>query len=231
MRRFMKVLSLVLLTAVLLTAVAMPALAAESSITYLGKKKGFDFQPGSEYTDTDLFDNFKGVLPGDTLVEKITFRNKATDCDYVKLYLRAELHDEEDNPLSAAVAEAGETIVTMEDFLSQLTMRVYHGSKLIYEASPDDLDGLATNVYLGSFRKGKTTELKVELDVPVEMGNDYANRVGEVDWTFKAEGYKDSKLIQTGQLDWPVPVLGGLGIAMVLFGLYLIFGKRKNEYA
>lgn len=229
MKRFVNGLLRLLLAAAVVLNLALPAFAAESVITYKGKKDGFGFQPGSEYTDSDLFDNFKDVLPGDTREETITFQNKAKDCDYVKLYLRAEAHDKA-NPLSDGVEEAGETLDSMKEFLSQLTMRVYHGKKMIYEASPDELDGLEEDVYLGTIARGKTAKLRVELDVPVEMTSTFAGREGEVDWVFKVEAYNNNKLIQTGQLNWPVPVLGGLGTAMVLFGLVLIFGKRKRGY-
>lgn len=229
MKRILNVLSCALLVAAMLLTMALPAFAADSVITYKGKKDGFGFQPGSEYTDSDLFDNFKDVLPGDTREETITFQNKAKDCDYVKLYLRAEAHDKA-NPLSDGVEEAGETLDSMKEFLSQLTMRVYHGKKMIYEASPDELDGLEEDVYLGTIARGKTAKLRVELDVPVEMTSTFAGREGEVDWVFKVEAYNNNKLIQTGQLNWPVPVLGSLGTTMVLFGLFLIFRKRKTVY-
>lgn len=229
MKRFVNVLSCVLLTAVMVLSMALPVFAADSVITYNGKKAGMTFQPGSEYTKTDLFDNFKGVLPGDTREENITFRNKAKDCDYVKLYMRAEAHDKA-NPLSEGVEDAGEDLVSMKDFLSKLTMRVYHGKKLIFEASPEKLGKLEEDVYLGTINRGKTAKLKVELEVPVTLTSKYANREGEVDWVFTVEAYDNSKLIQTGQLNWPVPVLGGLGAAMVLLGTVLIFGRRKCVY-
>lgn len=230
MKRILNVLSCALLVAAMLLTMALPAFAADSVVTYSGKKEGFAFSPGSEYTDTDLFDNFKGVLPGDVREETITFQNKAKDSDYVKLYLRAEAHDARKNPLSDGVEESGEDVASMKKFLSQLTMRVYHGKKMIYEASPDELDGLKKDVYLGTVRRGKTAKLRVELEVPVELGSEYANRAGEVDWVFKVEAFDDSSLIQTGQLNWPIPVMGGLGTAMVFFGLLLIFGKRKRGY-
>ena len=47
---------------------------------------------------------------------------------------------------------------------------------------------------LGTFRTGETAELKVELTVPIELGNEYANRVGEVDWVFHVEAYNESQL-------------------------------------
>lgn len=182
-----------LLTLMMLMSMSVTAFAASPSITFEGFSKGFDFQPGSEYTETDLFDSFKNVMPGDTVTETITFTNSATDCDFVNLYMRAEAHDETDNPLSPKVAET-ETVATMTEFLSKLSMKVWNGTELIYDASPDQLDGLKSDKFLGTFRTGETVTLKVELSVPSELGNEYANRVGEVDWIFHVEAYNESQL-------------------------------------
>lgn len=182
-----------ILMLLLVMSFATTAFAADSSITFNGFTSGFDFQPGSEYTETDLFGNFKNVMPGDTVTETITFTNSATDCDFVNLYMRAEAHDETDNPLSPKVAEK-ETVATMTEFLSKLSMKVWNGTELIYDASPDQLDGLKSNKFLGTFRTGETATLKVDLSVPIELDNKYANRVGEVDWIFHVEAYNESQL-------------------------------------
>ncbi len=168
-----------------------PVFASDASVTFRGLSEGFDFSSGGGNMGSDLFHQFQGVMPGDNLKEQIAVRNEATDCDYIKLYMRAETHDEIKNPLSPEVSAAGETVATMSEFLSQLHMKVYHGENLIYEASPDELDGLSKNVPLGSFRSGEHTILTVELDVPIELGDKYANRAGEVDWIFSAEGFDD----------------------------------------
>lgn len=182
-----------ILMLLLVMSFATTAFAADSSITFTGFSSGFEFQPGSEYTETDLFQNFKNVMPGDTVTETIAFTNSATDCDFVNLYMRAEAHDETDNPLSPKVAEK-ESVATMTEFLSKLSMKVWNGTELIYDASPDQLDGLKSNKFLGTFRTGETATLKVELSVPIELDNKYANRVGEVDWIFHVEAYNESQL-------------------------------------
>ncbi len=208
MKKAMKHIFSLLLAAVAVMGLSITAFAADSAITFNGASQGFDFQPGSEYTETDLFDNFKGVMPGDVLRETITFTNAAEDCDFVHLYMRAVTHDEAANGLTysevyentdgkdqAAVAgQRDETVATMSEFLSQLSMKVYNGSELIYSASPDELDGLRENVLLGTFRTGDTAVLTVELSVPDNLGNEFANRVGEVDWVFHAEAYNESQL-------------------------------------
>lgn len=191
MRKTVKAISSLLLTMLLVIGSVVTVFAADATITYTGKDHLFDFAQGSEYTETDLFNNFKNVMPGDVLIQKITVTNEASDCDYINLYMRARVHDEENNPLSTAVAANGENVTSMSDFLGQLTMRIYNGKTLIYEASPDELDGLQENVLLGSFRKGESIILTVELEVPITLGNEYAYRVGEVDWVFRIEAMDD----------------------------------------
>ena len=131
-----------ILMLLLVMSFATTAFAADSSITFTGFSSGFEFQPGSEYTETDLFQNFKNVMPGDTLTETITFKNAATDCDFVNLYMRAEAHDETENPLTYSEAfenkdgkdqanidgQRDETVATMSDFLSKLSMKVWNGT-------------------------------------------------------------------------------------------------------
>ena len=194
MKKSFKAITSLVLMLLVVVSMSVTAFAASPSITFEGFSKGFDFQPGSEYTETDLFGSFKNVMPGDTVTETITFTNSAADCDFVNLYMRAEVHDETANPLSEKVAASGETVATMTEFLSKLSMKVWNGTELIYDASPDQLDGLKDNVFLGTFRTGETATLKVELTVPIELGNEYANRVGEVDWIFHVEAYQESQL-------------------------------------
>ena len=169
------------------------AYAAAPSITFKGFTSGFDFQPGSEYTETDLVNSFKDVMPGVTETETITFTNSASDCDFVNLYMRAEAHDETANPLSPKVAEK-ETVAAMTEFLSKLSMKVWNGTELIYDAAPNELGGLGSNQFLGTFRSGETATLKVELSVPIDLDNKFADRIGEVDWIFHVEAYNESQL-------------------------------------
>ena len=125
----------------------------------------------------------------------------------------------------------------MADFLAQLSMEVYlvnaDGTKeTIFSASPDESAQLTGSVLLGSFAKGKSAKLQVVLHVPAELGNEYANRVGEVDWLFTVEGFNNEKpLIPTGQLNWPVAVFGALGVLLIVGGVIVLTKKKKNEEA
>ena len=230
MNRTMRALFSLVLTLVLVVALAAPAFAATASITYKGQKDQFVFDPS-----TDLFRNFKGVMPGDTLEQSITFTNKSTDSNYVKLYVRAVAHDTS-NPLTKPVKE-NETIASMEDFLSQLDMEVYCGKKQIFKASPDELGGMKNKVLLGTFKKNASATLTVKLNVPIELGNEYANRMGEVDWIFTVEAFKgtpstsDDRLIQTGQLNWPILALGAGGLVFLILGGTMVLSRKKRKNA
>ena len=161
-----------LLLLALMTGLAAPALAEDATITFDGTD--FAFSPGSTYTSTDLFDNFKNVMPGDVLTQSITFKNEAQDYDYVKLYLKAVPHPDEhtqEQPMSEKVLEAEKTLESMNEFLSQLTMKVWNGAdktaEPIFEGAPNAAFGA---VELGRVNKGETAALTVELEVPIELG-------------------------------------------------------------
>ena len=231
MKKILKSLSCLVLVLVLCVGMSVPAFAEMSGATYFGREQGFVFEPGSIYTDSDLFDGFKNVMPGDTLYETVHIKNASRSCDYIKVYIQAVAHDDTANPIAPTLQAQGEDTASMEDFLAQLSMRVYYDERMIYSASPDQLDGFARKVYLGTVRRGRSALMDMVLEVPAELGNEYANRAGEVDWIFTAEEFDDPPLIQTGQLNWPVPVLGGAGAVLLLSGIVLILKQRKQENA
>jgi len=242
MKKMIRTLTGLLFALLILLESAPVAYAAGSSIVVSGKSL-FEYDTVSQYTQTDLFDNFKNVLPGDKLTEEITISNQILGADYIQVYLKAIPHDETKNPLSYSEAfeeedghdQAGidgqrdETVKSMSEFLSQLTMRVYNGKKLIFEGSPDAARGLKKNVYLGKIRRLRSMDLKVELEVPVTLGNEYANRVGEVDWQFTIEAHDDpDDNPTTGDYIMAavaVMILSGIGLVILL----LIRKKKKED--
>ena len=225
MKKTLKTISAPALALLLLLGIGATAFA-ESKVSYEGGAEKFVFLPGSEYTETDLFENFKGVMPGDVITQEITVQNNYTKAEKVNIYLRAVVHDEQGNPLSEEVART-EDLVSMQDFLSQLTMTVKQGDKVLFSASPDELDGLKENVLLGTFPGRSKTILTVELSVPFELGNEYANRVGEVDWIFTAE--EVTKTVQTGDDSDLILWAALMTLSLVTAAGVILSLNRKNK--
>ena len=170
---------LTLLTALLLMlAVSTTAFAADANVSYSGDAGEFVFAPGSEYSLTDLFPNFKDVMPGDSISQKITVRNLASNKVKVKIYMR-----------SLGAHEDGES----PDFLSQMHLRVEKSDDntmpYMFDAAANERAQLTDWVCLGTLYSGGEVNLDVILDVPVEMDNSYAKKVGYLDWEFMIEEF------------------------------------------
>lgn len=215
---------------------SVSASALESQVKFVGGAEKFVFLPGTDWSETDLFDGFKNAMPGDNLTEEIIVKNETNEYDYVKIYMRFLEHDESSNPLSTDVAES-ETIASMSEFLEQLTMQIYKGDELIYQSSPDKPDGLSEYVPLGQFAQGDNVKLRIELGVPIELDNRFSHRSGEVDLVFMAEGYGDSpRSADTGQntrdTSGVVAVVSGVAIVLIVvalgYGARLVFVRARR---
>lgn len=157
-----------------------------------------------EYTTSDLFDGFKNVMPGDTLTQKITVKNDSSK--KITVTLSSKDHNETDNPLTysseteykdgkdqsnttdgADDGKRDESVTSSNDFLKQLGLKVYDAdpanpdAKTLYDGKAQNL---GSGISLGDITSKSSTDLYVQLSIPINMNNQYANRVGEVDWVF-----------------------------------------------
>ncbi|MBQ3930792.1 MAG: hypothetical protein II725_00765 [Firmicutes bacterium] len=184
MRNTLRKISIIVLALMLMLCTAVAAYADDGTVVYNGGGS-FEFGPGSDMSATQLFPDMEGVMPGDVITQKISVTNNSSASDYIKMYLRAEAHGS-DNPLETEVKNT-ETVETMTEFLKQLRLKVTNGSSVIFESSPDQTGGLTEDVLIGTLEKGQSLELVVELTVPADLGNEFSERSGEVDWIFTAE--------------------------------------------
>ena len=222
MKRVFKFASSLLLITALLCSLGVVAFA-DSTITYNGSQQGFEIE-----LDDDLFDSFKGVMPGDTLTETITIRNKYTAADNVLIYLRAVPHTEEEGPHVDEVAE-NEDYASMMDFLAQLTLKVEQDGGVISEDAADKPAGLAESQLIAQFRGKGSSEIQVTLQVPIDMGNEYAQRWGEIDWQFYAVEKEDPPTPSTGD-NSKLMLFASLFCLSLAMSFVLISELNKSKY-
>ena len=198
----------------LLIAAACPAAAADGQVVYADGAEEFFFLPGSDYAPTDLFPNFKDVMPGDTIEQRIVVKNDISNDCKIRVYMRA-LGGHEDS-----IA-----------FLSQLNLTVEKGTDTIMFDAPADQSAQLTDwVYLGTLYSGGACELTVTLEVPVTLDNQFKNLIGYLDWEFAVEKLPVED-------DDPLPETGDntqLGLwyavtAAALAGLILLLLLRRKK--
>ena len=208
-----------LIVATLTLLSTLPIHAADGKVTYSGDSGDFIFAPGSDHSPTDLFPNFKGVMPGDHLTQQITVRNDASKEIKVDIYIRA------------LGAHEGS-----EKFLSQLGLKVEKSAEnemaYMFNAKASETAQLTDWVHLGTLYSGGEVNLDVILDVPVELDNEFQNQIGYLDWEFKIEespvDEDDPIPPQTGD-DSHIGVYLTIGIGAVLLILILLVWRRRER--
>lgn len=203
----MKKTFLILLALMLLWAGAQAA----SLVRYEGGAEKFVFLPGTAFSENDLFDNYKMVMPGDVLTQRITIRN--TSGKPVRIYLRAEKVDAQ-----------------YEEFLSRINLQVSAKDGQIFDAAVSETGQLTENTLLGTFRKGGSTDLVLTLTVPYDLGNEFMCTMGVVPWTFLVEEVpEDPTTPQTGDPFDLVTWL--LAAALILAAIGWVLLKMKSQKA
>lgn len=205
----MKRVTRVALALIMLMTVAVSASAADGNVTYSGDAGKFIFAPGSEHSLTDLFPEFKDVMPGDTLTQKIVVKNNAKKS--VKISMRA-LGAHEDS----------------KDFLSKLNLYVEKVTDTpLFEAPADQTAQLTEWRQIGVLAAGGEAELMVGLQVPTSLDNNYKKLVGYLDWEFMVEEIGDDD-VQTGDSVTYLPWIAGIGGSVALIVIILAGRKRKE---
>ena len=214
MRRVFRNLSSLLLALVMILSLNVTAFAA-GTVTYDGTAQKFIFEPGSNQSPTDLFSDFKNVMPGDSLTQKILIRNDRSNEMKIKLYIRSQ------------GAQQG-----TDAFLSQMNLTVKQdGDSVMFAAPVNETAQLTDWVYLGTIYSGGEITLDVTLDIPITMGNEFQEQIGFVDWQFKVEELPveptDPTPPQTGD-NFSLPLYIGL-MVFSLTGLIVLLWTNKKK--
>ena len=209
-----RIFAFILAALMLATAVS----ADTGNVIYDGITQEFVFSGSDQYL-TDLFPNFKDVMPGDSLTQSITVKNDASNKVKVEIYIR-----------SLGAMEGS------EEFLSQLKLKVQSSEDntmaYMFDAYANEPAQMGDWVCLGMLYSGGQVNLDVTLDVPVEMGNEFQNAVGYLQWEFKVIEYPveptDPEPPKTGDEMHFLPVVAVMGVSLLAV-LLLLMRRRKED--
>ena len=161
MRRSLKSLMFLLVAVFMISGTTV---AEASSVTYVNQAERFVFVP----EDTDLFENFKGVMPGDVRIQIIDVGNDSEVP--VKIYLKMNPIDEES-----------------EAFLKQLKLTIEGDGIIFYEETMDQQGELSDFIELVPLEPEEKMPMNLTLEVPLSLSNEFMNQNVEVEWIFKVE--------------------------------------------
>lgn len=190
--------------AVMLDEIAAGAVCYKAA-TPVGKVSTLKYTSagGFECSTEDLFDEFRGLVPGDKCEKTVEIRN---DSDRgLRMYLDV-------TPGEAALTE-------------KMTLRITKGEEVLYYGQMSEVCR-NESFRLADVPEGDSADLKFEMGLPVDAGNDYTQVTDDFVWELKAESLPE-KSVQTGDYSnmTPYAVIAALA---ALAGAGLVLFRRKG---
>ena len=170
----------------------------DTGVAFEGPEGGFTFGDNG-----DLFASFKNVLPGQTIIQRINVGSRHGET--TEIFLKATpsegetLFPETEAQLTELLTKHVELIVSVGD------AQVYRGpvwqenARLKSAGTEASLSSLyGDGISLGRFYTGDGLPVTVRLELDRDVGNEFQNLAGEVDWVFSASGTDQPPIPQTG---------------------------------
>lgn len=160
--------------------------------------------------DTDLFPDFKDLMPGDTRTQEITLKAQQLDGD-ATLWLKAEDGDD------------------TAQRLQHVTLSIYAGDRLVASGSAAGNDALQRGVELYQFHQDQSVALRVQLTVSTQAGNELAGTQQPLQWIFTVQDTSGSNPIPPQTGDSSQPMLWWLLLFVSLAGVVGIWAVRRRD--
>lgn len=191
-------------------AAAAPEAGREiPAVSYYGQARQFVFTPGTAENPGDLFDMFKGLMPGDVREQEITLCSAAQSGAPINLFLRAYVPALGAN----ATKEQRELADKANALLRKLTITVSSDEftdQPMLDAGAYPEQGMGDWVFLGRFAYDTESLLRVHVSVPAVLedetysDNDFQDVEAVVRWAFLVEEFDEDPVVPVPPDD-PVP--------------------------
>lgn len=159
-----------------------------TSVEFVSPSEGFEFSPET----TDLFANFKYLLPGDGRTQIIDIKNNYTlnSGEELEIFLYADYIEQ-----TQATEETKNEIERLLKEYVSITVTDDNGN-IIYsgavwgnlDSASNGNDTMKNKISLGQFKSDDTKRLMVSLNVASSMENASAELLGYIKWVFSANG-------------------------------------------
>lgn len=195
----------------LMIGLTQPLYAEASTVTYVNRAEQFVFIP----EDTNLFENFKGIMPGDARDQEIQVKNDSAGV--VNIYLKI-------NPIDAK----------SKDFLEQLNLKINNKETIIFNDPLASQGSFSEYKLLTKLEPKAKMSLDLLLEVPTSLSKEFMNQEAEVEWLFKVEEVETKQPTETDTFPKTGSSTNALyivtGLLFILVGKAL-YGERKNHHS
>lgn len=156
--------------------------------------------------NNDLFTNFKDLMPGDVKTQAIDINlNKINNES--KLYMK---------------------LINNDEFLNNLRFKIYKDNNVIFD-NVNDFEKYNTPIIIYNQGESKNFQLKIDLEIPIEIGNEIEEISDTFEWQFLIEDYGEEikEVPKTGDNIYFYIILMNISLIVLLF---TVMKLKKQMY-
>ncbi len=162
--------------------------AKATAVAFENPTNGFSFKADN----TDLFANFKNLMPGESRNQEIEISNKYSSKVSIYLYAQSaeQSGNEEEKELIDKLLKKYAVISIADDKGTEIYNGPVWGNLDVKDS--DEKPNMKYEYLIGEFSPSETKKINVSLYLDSQMDNKYRSLLGRVNWVFSAQGDEDS---------------------------------------
>lgn len=195
----------------------------DTEVIFQGEKKGFSFSTA----ESDLFANFKNLVPGCSRTQNIQIKNQSEKSVEISLYAEVTEQDK----ISQEEQELLDKILNKE---AQIVVR--NGKEILYKgpvsgnpSRKKNSMGERNKISLGKFSAGSEKNLIVELSLSPMLEHSNEKLTGRIDWIFCAEGEETSIVSSVPKTGDNTKIMMYICIGIAAFLIFCLLVVRRNK--